>query len=183
MLPEVRVLLERARSARLSLEGLLDVLPADYWWRTAPGDRWNVTEQVAHVASADLLLAALLERVAAGERAAWVGGTRDPAELSARREPPFAGLGELPVTSLRMAAAEARAGVEAACALLELPMLEANVQIAGAMDRWGVPLSWGLRGYLASWAAHDSAHEADIRAAIATAPDLSTVALTQRRRG
>ena len=31
MLPEVRVMLERARSARVSLDGLLDVLPADYW--------------------------------------------------------------------------------------------------------------------------------------------------------
>lgn len=182
ILPEVQVLLERARSARLSLDGLLDVLPADYWSRAAPGSRWDVRDQLAHVASADDLLHDLLRTVAAGHETAWLGGTQDATELLSLREAPQTTFAGLPLEALRCRIVDARAAVESTLPSLDLWMLEANVSIAGAVDRWGEPLRWGLRAYLATWAHHDSAHEADIRAAIATTPDLSTVALTQRRR-
>lgn len=182
MLPEVRVMLERARSARVSLDGLLDVLPADYWDRAEAGSRWTLRDQLAHLASADGILEDLLRSVTAGESRVWVGGTEDPAELFVRREAPLTELGWLSLEALRTNAAEARAAVESGCAGLDASMLDAGVFIAGALDRWAEPLRWGLRVYLSSWAAHDSVHETSIRAAIATTPDLSTVALTQRRR-
>ena len=92
MLPEVRVLLERARSARLSLDGLFDVLPADYWSRAETGSRWDVRDQLAHIASADGMLRDLLRAVASGQPVVWVGGTEDAAEFLARREAPLAEL-------------------------------------------------------------------------------------------
>lgn len=182
MLPELQVLLERARSARLSLDGLLDVLPADYWSRAEPGARWNVRDQLAHVASADNLLGELLGRAASDERVVWVGGTEDSAELLIRREAPLAEMSGLPLDALRNVATEARDAIESAFTMLNPTALEVSVFIAGAVDRWGEPLRWDVRQYLAAWATHDSSHEASIRAAIATTPDLSTVALTQRRR-
>ena len=182
ILPEVQVLLERARSARLSLDGLLDVLPAEYWLRAAPGSRWDVRDQLTHVASADDMLRDLLRTVAAGRGTVWVGGTEDASELLSRREVPLTAQAGLPIEELRESATGARSAVESAFVTLNATMLEASVYVAGAVDRWGEPLRWGLRTYLATWAQHDSAHEADIRAAIATTPDLSTVALTQRRR-
>ncbi|MEP7217230.1 MAG: hypothetical protein ABI782_13345 [Anaerolineaceae bacterium] len=182
ILPEVQVLLERARSARLSLDGLLDVLPEEYWSRAAAGSRWDVRDQLAHVASADDLLQDLLRTVAAGRATVWVGATQDVTELLSRREAPLQEFAGLSLEALREVAADARGGVESAFVTLDATMLEAGVHIAGAVDRWGEPLRWGLRAYLAKWAHHDSAHEGDIRAAIATTPDLSTVALTQRRR-
>ena len=182
MLPEVRVLLERARSARLSIDGLLDVLPADYWSRAEAGSRWDVRDQLAHIASADGMLRDLLRAVASGQPAVWVGGTEDAAELLARREAPLTELAAVPLDRLRTLASETRAAIEPGFATLNIAMLEAGVFIAGAVNRWGEPLRWELRQYLASWASHDSAHEASIRGAIATTPDLSTVALTQRRR-
>ncbi|MEO6397851.1 MAG: DinB family protein [Tepidiformaceae bacterium] len=182
MLAEVRVLIERARAARISLDGLLDVLPPDYWSRAAPGSRWTVAEQLAHLAAADLMLATLLRAVIAGENAVWLGETSDPAELLRRREEPIARMAGLPRTELRIEAGAARERVNTACADLDTAMLGASVEVAGALDRWGRQLRWELRGYLVYWAAHDQSHEAEIREAIATTPELSTVALTQRRR-
>ncbi len=182
MLPEVQVLLQRACSARLLLDGLLDALPPDYWTRVAAGSRWTVRDQLAHVTSADDLLVDLLLRVLDGEQVAWVASTQDPTELLVQREAPVSRMAAIALKELRDAAAESRDAVEATCVRLDATTLEAGVFVAGAVDRWGAPVRWGLREYLASWAAHDSAHEFDIRAAIATPPDLSTVALTQRRR-
>ena len=182
ILPELQVLLERARSARASLDGLLDVLPKEYWSRAAPGSRWDVRDQLAHVASADDLLHDLLRTVAAGHATAWVGGTEVASELLSRREAPLQEFAGLSLEELRDLATAARGGVESAFVTLDATMLEAGVYIAGAVDRWSEPVRWSLWAYLTTWARHDSAHEADIRAAIASTPDLSTVALTQRRR-
>ena len=182
MLPEVQVLLERARAARVSLDGLLDVLPPDYWSRVAAGSRWTVRNQLAHIISADQLLIELLDKVSRGSRSVWVGGTEDPTELLMQREAPLSRMAALRLNELRATAVDARAAVQSSCAGLDASMLDTEVFIAGAVDRWGAPVRWSLRSYLASWAAHDSAHELDIGAAIATPPDLSTVALTQRRR-
>ena len=109
MLPEVRVLLERARSARLSLDGLFDVLPADYWSRAEAGSRWDVRDQLAHIASADGMLRDLLRAVASGQPVVWVGGTEDAAELLARREAPLA---ELVAVANRPANLDSGAGRE-----------------------------------------------------------------------
>ena len=118
--------------------------------------------------------------MAKGEAVAWGADTQEPTELLVQREAPLARMADLSRAELRQATAESRSAVESAAGGIDASMLEAGVFIAGAVDRWGAPVRWGLREYLASWAAHDSAHEADIRAALATPPDLSTVALTPR---
>jgi hypothetical protein len=84
---------------------------------------------------------------------------------------------------LRLRITDARAGVVVRIRELSLPQLEAGIRIAGVTDRWGAPRRWTLREYLEAWTRHDPEHEESIRRAISTPPDLSTVVLTQRRRG
>lgn len=58
--------------------------------------------------------------------------------------------------------------------------MEARVFVAGVVDGWGEPVAWELRRYLAAIPEHDSEHEAAIRRAVSSAPDLSAVAVAQR---
>lgn len=183
MLPELRVLIERARARRMSLEGLLDALPPDYWDRVAAGEGWSIRRQVIHLSGADRMVSELLEEVAGGARRVWVGGTRDAGELSRRRHQPLAELAGRPQAELRAIAASARTQLIERMARLGPERLEAAVHVAGAVDRWGEPLEWSLCEYLAAWTGHDPEHEASIRRAMTTPPDLSTVALTRGRMG
>lgn len=183
MLPELRVLVERAEARRASLDGLLDALPADYWSRVAAGEAWSIHDQVAHLAGSEALIGGMLREVVGGAARVWVGGTEDARALLEFRQRAlevWAGAG---VDSLRAATSDARMALNEGVAALQQGQLECTVHVAGAVDRWGEPLAWPLRQYLAAWTAHDPEHEASIRRAMTTPPDLSTVALTQRRRG
>src|SRR5512141_1099719 len=86
MLAEVRVLLERSAARRLTLEGLLDALPADYWDRAAAGEAWSIRQHVGHLAGADEMMSELVEDVLSGAASAWVGRTEDPAMLASMRQ-------------------------------------------------------------------------------------------------
>lgn len=183
MLPELRVLLERAEARRASLDGLLDALPVEYWGRVAAGEMWSIQEQVAHLAGSEALIGGMLREVASGAARVWVGGTDDATALLGFRQRDldvWVGAG---VESLRQAAVDARKALNEGVAQLQHGHLECTVHVAGAVDRWGELLAWPLREYLDAWTAHDPGHEASIRRAMTTPPDLSTVALTQRRRG
>lgn len=183
MLPELRVLVERAEARRASLDGLLDALPADYWGRVAAGEAWSIQDQVAHLAGSEALIGGMLREVASGAARVWVGGTQDPGALLDFRQRALEVWAGEPTESLRQAAAESRRALKEGVAQLQHGHLECTVYVAGAVDRWGEPLAWPLRQYLGAWTAHDPEHEASIRRAMTTPPDLSTVALTQRRRG
>lgn len=180
MLPEVRVLVERAMARRVSLEGLLDALPEHFWERVAPGEVWSIRQQVAHIGHTDEVMALLLAEARDGRREVWVGGTDDAREFLEVRSAAVMRAGELGIDELRAIAVSSREQVVEAVSGLENEHLEAGIRIAAAVDRWGVPVLWSLREYLAAWTAHDPEHETSIRAAMVTAPDLSTVALTQR---
>ncbi|MBA4180160.1 MAG: hypothetical protein C0506_06175 [Anaerolinea sp.] len=183
MLPELRVLLERAEARRASLDGLLDALPADYWGRVAAGEAWSIQDQVAHLAGSEALIGAMLREVAGGAMRVWVGGIEHPQGLIEMRERALDVWKGASVDTVRKAAAGSRQALAECLAALVHRHLDATVHVAGAMDRWGGPLAWPLREYLATWTAHDPEHEASIRSAMTTPPDLSTVALTQRLRG
>lgn len=183
MLPELRVLLERAEARRASLNGLLDALPADYWGRVAADEAWSIQEQVAHLAGSEALIGGMLREVVSGAARVWVGGTEDAQTLIDFRLRALEVWDGASVTSLRNAAADARKALNEGVAALQHSHLECTVHVAGVVDRWGEPLAWPLREYLGAWTVHDPEHEASIRRAMTTPPDLSTVALTQRRRG
>lgn len=183
ILPEVRVLLERAAARRSSLDGLLDALPGDYYDRVAQGEAWSIREQVVHLAASEEMLTTLIGEVTHGASRAWVGGTQDLATLLELRARPLHEFAAPGMSELRLLVSSARAGLTSRIAALGAGHLDATVCVAGVVNRWGEPLSWTLREYLATWTAHDPEHEASIRLAMTTPPDLSAVALAQRRRG
>lgn len=182
MLPEVRVLLERAQRRRHAIEDLLRSAPASFWQRVAEGDAWSARAHVAHLATMDAPMVRLTQRAVAGERAAWLWDAEDPVVLEAARRHAMAALADSSADELSEALSEARATLVPALAALLPEGLEMLVMVAGASDGWGTPRSWPLRTYLAHWAEHDAIHEAAIRAAFTTPPDLSAVALTRRLR-
>lgn len=182
MLPEVRVLFERAQRRRHAIEDLLRSAPAPFWQRTAEGDAWSARAHVAHLASMDAPVARLAQCALTGERAAWLWDTEVPQSLEAARRQAMAALAESSAGELSEALNAARAAIVPALAALKPESLEMRVLVAGANDSWGTPVSWPLRTYLVHWAEHDAIHEAAIRAAFTTPPDLSAVALTRRLR-
>jgi hypothetical protein len=182
MLPEVRVLLERARTRRHAILGLLDVAPEAFWLRTAPGDGWSARAHTAHLAAIDGPLATLARRAAAGAPEAWLFDVSDPLELESARASAMAAMADGSPRQLREALEAARLPIAAALEPLRPASLEMRVMVAGDVDSWGRQLSWSLRDYLGHWAEHDALHEAAIRAAFTTPPDLSAVAITRRLR-
>lgn len=180
MIPEVAVIARRAAARRAMLDGLLDAIPTSYWEQRAPGDAWSVRNHLEHVATADRPLLALLEEARRGTGEAWLGGPEPGAFLRARDEA-MTEVSALPIGDLRDLLCASRAAVETALATLPFAACECAVRVAGAEDRWGMPVAWPLRTYLASWAGHDGLHEAAIRNAITSPPDLVTI--MQARRG
>lgn len=181
MLPEVRTFIERADAHRRSLEGLIEAVPEDYWERRADADAWTAHNHLEHLATIEDLLAEDLDRVIAGVGVLWIGGSPDAAVLERRRTAAMAEVAALPVEDLaeRMSTARQHAGNR--LALLTPQALEVRVMVPGVVDLWGQPLGLLLREYLAAWPTHDSEHEAAIRRAMTRPPDMSAVALTQKR--
>jgi hypothetical protein len=182
MLPEVRVLLERAQTRRHAILGLLDAAPEAFWLRVASGDAWSARAHAAHLAAMDGPVAELARGAVAGAREAWLFDATRPLELESARASAMAALADGTPHQLREALAAARLLVAPALEPLRPAALEMRVMVAGAVDSWGRQLSWSLRDYLGHWAEHDALHEAAIRAAFTTPPDLSAVALTRRLR-
>ena len=181
MLPEVRVIVERAAARRASLEGLIDAIPDDYWTRRATGEAWSARDHLAHVAGIDVMTSETLTQILAGNRAASIAGATTPEELTARRDALLDEAATMAVAALRERMRRTRAGLVRLLASLDAGHLEATVLVAGVVDAWGEPLAFGLRRYLVSLPDHDTEHEQAIRRAISAPPDLSAVALTRRR--
>jgi hypothetical protein len=182
MLPEVRVLLERAEARRHVIHGLLEVVPEAFWLRSASGDAWSARSHVAHLGAMDGPVATLLGRASFGAPEAWLYDTSDPAALESVRSTAMAQLVYSSPQELLRALAQARHAVVAALEELRPAELEMHVLVAGAADGWGRQMRWPLRDYLRHWAEHDAVHETAIREAFTTPPDLSAVALTRRLR-
>lgn len=180
MIPEVAVIARRAAARRAMLDGLLDAIPPSFWEYCAPEDAWTVRNHVEHVATADRPLLALLEEARWGTGEAWLGGP-EPGAFLRERDEAMTEVSALTIGDLRELLRVSRAAVEAALATLPFAACECMVRVAGTEDRWGMPVEWTLRTYLASWAAHDGLHEAAIRTAITSPPNL--VAIMQARRG
>ena len=181
VLAEVRTLLERAAAGRLTLEGLIAAVPADYWERRGGGDAWAALDHLRHVATIDVLVIELVEVVAEPGTALWVGGTRDAEVLDARRVALMAGLQGREIDELRAAMRRSRAAAVEALLALTPAALEREVRVAGVTTPWGEPRAFALRAWLAHWAAHDGEHERAIRRAVETPPDAATLTLAAGR--
>ena len=180
MLPEVRVLVERAEAHRFALEGLLDAIPDSYWPRTAPGDAWPARTHLQHLATIESLTDETVRAFLAGASDAWVGGASTTGMLAERRSALLAEVAESTVPELRELMRDSRRELSASLAALAPVHLDGSVFVAGLADAWGQPLRFSLREYLRSWPEHDGDHEGAIRRAIATTPDLSAAALVRR---
>lgn len=174
-IPEVRTLFERAAARRHVLEGLIASVPDDFWERRAADDDWTALDHVRHVATFEGIVIELADAARRPGEELWVGNVREAEALEARRAGLMEGVAEQSITEL---AATMRASREAAVeALAALPQaaLDREVRIPGA------PTTFTVRACLAIWAEHDGEHEAAIRRAIETPPDLAALTLAARR--
>lgn len=178
MLPEIRVLIERAEMRRAALESLLAAVPGDYWKRRAPEEEWAAVEHLRHVATVDDLVVGILREAEAGRREVALGdpNAEDPRLVAMRA------VGELSVEELVQRMRESRGRAVWQVGRLGPDSLETAVVMSGAVDAWGLPVRWPLRTYLAAWVEHDDVHAGAIREAISTPPDLSTIMMARRRR-
>jgi hypothetical protein len=181
MLPEVRVLLERANARRLSLLGLVAAIPHGYWSRVAPGDSWSARNHLEHVATADAFLEEVVSSVVRGSET-WLAGTSDQPALLAARTEAMTRLAPLSLESIVATMDETRGSLARQLARLDRTHLLGPVFIAGNVSAWGDRVPVALSSYLAAWAAHDSIHEATVREAVSTPPDLVAVAMARRLR-
>lgn len=168
--PVVRVLLERAEARRTSLLGLAAVVPDGSWARSAPGAEWTARHHLAHALTTDAVIAPLITRFRAEELAV----------LARRRVEALASTVALPMTDLLVRAESGRDDLKRRLAELTAGDLETTVSLPASGNAWGETASISLLQYLDLWASHDPEHEAAIRAAISTPPDLSAVAHARR---
>ena len=176
MLPVVRVLVERAGSARYRLLELLAVLPPELLDRRPGGEPWTARVHAAHALGADALLLDLFPLSRSNRFEQWLAG------LPERRTRAIAAssTGDL-ATAIERAAAD-RAHLVEALAGLTPDALEVTAPAPGAVDAWGRERRITFYEYLEAWSTHDVDHEQAIRMAIQERPELSTIALTRRRR-
>ena len=176
MLPVVRVLLERAETARYQLRGLLDVLPEDMLeWPDASGG-WTVRTHAAHALGTDRVITAFLSEGPGRDFAAFV------ASLPARRDESIATAASATLDVMLREADAARMELAARFGMLGPADLAASAVIPRPGHWPGQERTITLLEYLHVWSSHDGDHEQAIRRAIARRPDLSTIALTQRLR-
>ena len=181
-LPEMRTLVERAAARRHVLEGLIASVPEDYWDRRAPDDAWTALEHVRHVATVDAMVVELLEAAERPEEELWAGGVRDVAELEARRVELMEAVRDQDIHELVVTMRESREAVVVALLAIRVEALDREVRVAGVVTPWGEPHASSLRAHLTGWAGqHDGEHEAAIRRAIETPPDVTALTLAARR--
>ena len=174
MNPVVRVLFDRAQGRRLQLLQLADSIPEDYWARHAPGDSWAARHHLVHTLSADELVERTL-------REASSGAVDTEALLRERSAAIERGL-ELDVAALLKFAAEARQSLGQALERLAPEALGRPAFVVASSNQWSEPVVVSVVEYLGQWSKHDADHEAAIRSAIATTPDLTAIALSRRPR-
>lgn len=179
--PEVRTLVERGAARRQVLEGLIESVPEDYWERQDSGDAWTALDHLRHVATVDAMLVELVEAAREPDKELWAGKTDDVEVLEARRVALMDTVREQPVETLVETMRESRARAVETVLGMSVETLDREVRVAGALNEWGEQLAFPLRGYLAVWVEHDGEHEAAIRRAIATPPDVTTLTLAARR--
>lgn len=176
MLPVVRVLLERANSARFRFVELVQVLPDEMFSRQQAGDDWPVSLHVAHALSADAPLLELLASPGDVGLEAWL------ASLPQRRATAIEQASVLPLSDLLQQAEKEREQLAATLARVPARALDESAALPGLRTAWGEPRRITLYEYLEAWSSHDGEHEQAVRLAILARPDLSAVALTRRRR-
>lgn len=177
MLPTVRVLVERAASARYQLAGLIAVLPpAMLDHRASAADDWTVRTHAAHALGSDGLLLELLEAGGVGDFEVWLG------ELPGRRATAISATARVEPAELLERAQDLRAALVTALASVTPTELQVSAALPGARTAWGDERRITVYDYLIAWSSHDADHEQAIRLAILSRPDLSAVALTRRRR-
>lgn len=176
MLPVVRVLVERAGSARYRLLELLAVLPPELLDRRQGGEPWTARVHAMHALGADALFLDLFPLSHSNRFEQWL------ACLPERRARAIdaSSSGDL-ATAIERAAAD-HAHLAEALAGLTPDMLEVTAPVPGAVDSWGRERRITFYEYLTAWSVHDAGHEQAIRTAIQERPELSTIALTRRRR-
>ncbi len=177
--PEFAVFAGRAARAREELTGLLDVVPDGEWVRQASGNAWDIHTHVAHVAAADAAAADLFAALSSSpgvlplaESLARFAESRAAAIAEARTRTP---------TALRTLIAHQREAALQALVSLPPAAFDTSLLLPGG-GAWGQDLTFSLRSYLATWAAHDLEHAAAIRAALLVAPSPSAMALAARLR-
>lgn len=178
MIPVVRVLFERALARRESLLGLVEVVPGDYWTRSAGGDSWTAYTHLAHALTADNALADLADLLAGG-----AGPVRlTAAAMYAERERCIQSSADLSPAALVVQAGRSRDRLTRQFGLLAPADLDRVLVWELPGGSLPAEVSISLFAYLEQWAVHDSGHEGAIRAAISTTPDLSAVAHIRRMR-
>jgi len=176
MLPTVRVLVERAASARYQLAGLIAVLPPAMFDHRAAADDWTVRTHAAHALGSDGLLREFLGEGGVGDFEAWLG------ELPGRRSTAISATARAEPAELLERAQDLRAALVTALASVTPTELQVSAALPGARTAWGDERRITVYDYLIAWSSHDADHEQAIRLAILSRPDLSVVALTRRRR-
>lgn len=178
MIPVVRVLIGRAAARRESLLALADVVPADYWSRTAPGESWSAQRHLVHALSAEDALEGLLERINEGSGPLAL----EAGDLYAEREAAIEAAADLELASLIEQSVRARERTVRLLAALTPASIERMLVVVMPPGAWPAQSVLVAYAYLEQWAAHDAGHEAAIRDAISTPPDLSAVAHVRRIR-
>lgn len=176
MHPVLRVLVERAAAKRTSLLGLASVVPDGYWTRSSLGDAWTARQHLAHALTSDDGVAAFIGT------AAEQGRAEPGIDIEASRSAAMERGAALPLPELIALAEAGRTSLVKVLAALGPADLERQLVVPRVATAWGEPVTITLYRYLEQWAAHDGVHEAAIREAIATSPDLTAIAMTRRRR-
>ncbi|HEX6029835.1 MAG TPA: DinB family protein [Tepidiformaceae bacterium] len=171
---EVRLLAERASVRRISLLGLLEVIPPDFWPRREPGEEWTARNHLEHVATADALLRETIDAVVrqADLEVSYI-------ERRAQLMDAAAGVSLL---ELRDRMETERAATIASLAGVDALLLDELILIPGSVDSFGQGVALPLRTVVTAWAEHDTGHEIAIRTAITTHPDAASLAAAARFR-
>ncbi len=180
MNPVVRMLVQRAEARRYGLLELAMVIPEDYLSRRAQGDEWSARVHFVHALLTDRAVTLIVRAIAEGVDADHLGAVME--SMIADRSAEIRSAEAQPTSGLVDASVADRANLYRELTRLTPAHLDAVLPVSGARNSWGQPLGISLVQYLEQWCHHDSGHEAAIRRAMATSPDLSTVALTRRLR-
>ena len=164
---------ERAMARRLSLVGLVAVVPPPYWSRSEVGDEWTARRHLDHLATADELLRRTLASAANGEPLG-IG-------YDALRAALMDGVEDLSLDEVVVVMADDRERTQQHLEAIPAALLDVVVPLPGVTGPLGNPTGWPVRQFLSAWAEHDTVHELAIRRAITTPPDAAAFAVAARR--
>ena len=160
---------ERAMARRLSLLGLVAVVPPSYWARREAGDDWTARQHLDHLATADGLLRRALASADTGEP---LGDG-----YAALRTRLMEGVESLGLDQVVAAMANDRDRTLRELESTPAALLDVIVVLPGVTDPFGNSTGWPVRQFLSAWAEHDTVHELAIRRAITTPPDAASFAV------